>query len=71
MRVTLTADHERRILERNAEGHFGNMFTLAREMFPDNYAEAVEAIRGFLNDYDDLDIDDDGEVYEMDADDEE
>lgn len=49
---------------RNPDGMFRNMFEVARELFPDDYHNGVEAIRGFLNDYDDLDIDDEGEVYE-------
>lgn len=70
MPIELTPLNELVILARDSEGHFANMIDLAKHLYPSNAAEALEAFRGFLNDYDDLDIDDEGNVYEMDADDE-
>ena len=62
--MILTPDQKQRVLQRNSQGFFGNMFEIAEELFPkDQYAGGLEAIRAFLYDYDDLDIDDEGNVY--------
>lgn len=57
--MPLTLDDERAILARDANGNFANMIELAAQRGID-----LEEIREFLYDYDDLDIDANGNVID-------